>query len=328
MKFHGKKMNRNKSNIFLFLCVNILLVLIIIALLINFIPHKDDLDNQVHAATVSREATSTAGMTLDTSSEALQSANNQLDDMNTGNIVTIDGNSPDFYAISYRDWKRGNIVYWELEDQDTTVFIRADTEEIIYYEHTGWVTGSMSENQILTQAATIAGQFDDLPSDKNNPEADLIDDLLSSEGYDATSQTFSTTNYPYWQVIYSRIKDNIIAEDHIKLLVLPNGYCSLYSKTWNMSLASFSTTYGISQTQAENIAKQFVGGDVTVHQSYKKIVRPTYFWTQEDSEYGNPPSCAYVIWIEDADGNLWIIYIDGNSSLNLGGDYAANYYAE
>jgi hypothetical protein len=245
--------------------------------------------------------------------------------MSVGNIYTVDDEDPDFHAFCYRDYSMGSIIYWELEDEDTTVFIRADNEEIVYYEHTGWLPGSMSEPQILSQAQVIAIQFASLPPDKENPEAHWLDSVISIGDITQEGDDDATSLYSYWEVTYNRTKENIPAEDHIRVLLLPNGYCSLYCKEWNMDLDTFSTSYIISQSQAQSIALAFVGGSSTVEDIYKLILRPNNFWG-EDLEFGNNPCCAWVVYVHDEDDNLCVVHVDGNTGEVIGGDAIFNCY--
>jgi len=326
MTVKKKPRNTGQLNSFFLLgmVLNITIVLVISSIIIDIFPNENR-GIFVQASQESREIGSAAGLHVTDASSALTHANDQLVDMNVGSIHTLDENDPNYMVTCFRDYEIGDEVYWELEDSNTTVYVWADNGEIIFYEHTGWVTGSMTKNQILSQAATIANQFEDLPSDRTNPEANFYSDKIEIGLCNQVTQDEIVSYKSCWEIIYNRSKNNIITEDHIQLLLLPNGYLSQYSKVWFMQLDSFSTSYTVSQATAETTAEALFGGNSHAETSYKRIVRPNNIWFGTFN-YGSSPGCVWEVWIHDDDDNLCLVQVDGTLNTIVGGDIIENYY--
>ena len=248
--------------------------------------------------------------------------------MTEGGIYTID--DTDFYnAAFFRDYELGDIYYWELWDSDTSVLIDAKSCEIITYMQIGYHEGSLMQAEIETRAVIIANQFSFLPEDKAGP--DTI--------FEVGSITQATTNYEdfedieeisndWWYVTYDRTKDSIHAEDHIILILAPNGDLISYRKHWNMDLSSFGTSYSVSEGLAESNALDHAGSGSSIVSSEKKIVRPNHYWTMEYFQYGLDPVCVWEIFVKDVDNGLRTYHIHGNENTIIGGDICEEYYGD
>jgi hypothetical protein len=262
----------------------------------------------------------------DNAEDAVDAANDMLDDMLTGHIQTIDDEDDDnFTAMLIRDYTMGDVIYWSLGDSDTTVFLHAFDEEIIHYFNMEYFPGSMNQAQIESQAATIAGQFATLPTDRQGPSTTFEDDNIVITSTDIDDQSETVAEYDYWYVEYDRVKDNIQAEDRILVVLNPNGYLACYIKVWNMALGSLSTSYTVSQASAEATALNDAGPGSSVTDTQKMIVRPNDNWG-EDPTWGTNPMCVWQVDVRDADDNAILYHIDGNNNVIVGGDFTFGYY--
>ncbi|MDG6224983.1 MAG: hypothetical protein QCI82_05665 [Candidatus Thermoplasmatota archaeon] len=264
-----------------------------------------------------------SGLQLPTGNDALASANSQINNMTYGNILPINSQDEDYQAKFYHDYSFGDIQYWEIVDSTSTVYILADTAEIIYYSQNGMVQGSLTEQQILYQADLIVRQFATLPGDLDLvPYVDWRENVITSVGInDDTQQQTINSDLSFWIVCYNRTKNNIKSEDHIQVLLLPNGDCSLYRKICNMDLKSVNTNYAITKQQAENSACNFIGDNPTVINCYKKISRPNDFYGDEGIQYGTLPKSVWEVVVSNSDGTYIVDVDKDNMNLILGGDY-------
>ena len=268
------------------------------------------------------------GLSYGTASSALQEINSQLTNMQSGNISTIDGTDSDNYtARCFIDYEIGSVIYWEITDANVQAHLDANTGEIIEYVKFAYQSGSKTKSEIETLAASIATQFSALPQDRSNIYSELLD-TLSVNSTDVENGTMNNVGYPYWLARYNRTKDSIISEDCIYLIFDPNGYLCMYYKNWNMDLIIFNTAYTISEFLAETTATDYVGDGCTVRFTDKRIIRPNHVWTEEELSFGLDPVLAYVIGIEDEDGNLLEIHVHGRQANTIvGGDYSEQFYS-
>ena len=255
-------------------------------------------------------------------------ANEILDDMLIGNIQIIDTEDIDnFTARLIRDYSMGVILYWHLGDIYTTVFLEAYNGEIIHYSHVAWFTGDMIEAQIEDQAEDIATQFAPLPQDRIGPDSSFEIGAMVETTIDVETEEEVDLSHDWWYVDYTRVKNDISAEDCIMVVLHPNGYLACYIKVWFMDLETLSTGYSVSQAQAEATAFTATGPGSTVMTTRKMIVRPNHNWDLEP-QWGLDPMCVWEVQVKDVDNNLWVYHINGNTNEIVGGDYAYEYYEE
>lgn len=275
------------------------------------------------------EAEDYEDLTYSTVNEALTEANGQLTVMNTGDIYTINENDNEFTARLFMDYLRGGVLYWELGDSGTTIFIDAYSGEIYHYIHySEWSEGEIDQEDAEEQAEIISMQFADLPKDLTRPETDFKV-LYKSIGMDPVSLEFTgNVTKDYWCVIFYRVKDDIVADDHIRLYLDPTGNLHSYEKVWNMDLTDVCTTYTVTQESAESTALTCAGEGSISETTEKMIMRPDYFWTEGENGriFGEEPVCIWSVYVEDSDHNLRMYYIHGTSGNIVGGDFASFYY--
>ena len=265
----------------------------------------------------------------DTCEEAVSEANGQLSSMTEGNIYLINDSNVDFMGRLILDHNMGNILYWELSEEETIAYLDAYTGEILYYDHTGCTMGTLTQQEIETRAEIIAEQFAALPSDISQVNSELIESY-STVKYDAENNETLLTEYYYWYIDYNRMKDGIITEDHLRLLLNRNGDLQTYYRIWNMALNELDTTCAVTKTEAENTAHQAAGQNSTVHESSKMIVRPNCFWDDEIEgfTYGEAPMIVWVVYVEDWQKNQLIYHINGKINTIVGGNIITYYYEE
>jgi hypothetical protein len=219
----------------------------------------------------------------------------------------------------------GNIYYWDIMDSEIEVYIRADTGEIIFYDNLGYVDGSKTEQEINESADLIVKQFSELPTDSGSPENVYLDDLLGFIECDPVTGNETDTYYSYWQVIYSRYHSNVMTDDFIKILLLPNGDCSLYKKIWNMDLSGIEDKPHHTSREAQEKAIDYVlangGVDVTVNETELIIVRPTYEGYRDTVLYGKDPVLAWYVTLYDEQGNIWYVTVKDSDRSIIEVDY-------
>lgn len=319
-----KSLKKAKLNIVVVAAINVLLLYSLFSFLFY-----DGLDEgTVTAASemrVEADPNTTEGIIYTTPETALSQANNQLDDMTVGDIETID-NEDSFNAGFYRDYEMGDIYYWELYDSDTIVCLDAVSGEIVLYANNIHRTGSMSSSQIESQATTIANGFCALPGDRSGAVTTYLENVLTEYDEDPEDpEQNNTTVHNLWTVEFTRTKSGINAEDHIRLVLAPNGDLVTYRKYWNMDLQSLETYYSVTKPQAEITALNAAGAGSTVHSSEKMIVRPNYSWST-NIEFGNDPCAVWEVYVEDSDENLCIYHVHRTSNTIIGGDFVDGYY--
>ncbi|MHA2402231.1 MAG: hypothetical protein ACXADH_04505 [Candidatus Kariarchaeaceae archaeon] len=259
------------------------------------------------------------GLEITSLEDALAEANSQLQAMSLGDIRTINPSDIGYYGRFIRDYEMGDILYWELGDSTTDVYINARTSELIYYYSGIWADGTMSESQIEQRAIDIANQFSSFPDQYDGPTTTFFPTSVRRILNHTTDEIYDYSD-SQWMLEYDRIKDEIIAEDNIDIWVNPDGSLYYYYKEWNMDLDEFSTTYTVSQEDAESTALAMTGQGSSINSSRKTIVRPNSFWIGDEFTFGLNPSCIWEI-VVDHEGNTYIYQIDGNTNEIIGGDY-------
>lgn len=321
-----KQIEKSEGSSIFIVIIMILLLIFSLFLFLSTVPDNDQ--NMVKAYPIYREEKSPEeyqDLTYATIEDALEAANIQLADMTHGNIYTIDGEHDDFIGRLFLDYFMGGEIYWELSDPDTIIYIDGYGGKILYYDHTGWTTGTLTETQILDQAEFVAEQFEEIPDDAEEPEAKLRTPITAIAVNVETNGTL-TDEYDYWFVQYNRSKNGIIAEDNIRLMLNKNGDLHVYTKIWNMDLASLSTTYTVAAGEAEYTASQHAGGNSTVQESFEKIVRPNEFWSTGDFQYGTNPVSVWEVWVQDENNTLRIYHVHGTQNTIVGGGVVPCYY--
>lgn len=275
------------------------------------------------------------GLSYDDAEDAADDANDLLTEMGLGGIHTIDTTDSEFSGAIVWDHQIGNVHYWILYDEFIEIWLldnglvnNEPDIEIIFYYFYDYIEGTSTKQEIETNAPTIANQFATLPTPRVGPETEYITNMEEIEIDDDGDLTYR--NLSYWTVFYNRTYDDILCSDFIKLMFYPNGDLHLYMKVWFMDLSSFSTTYDVTQTEAEDTATDYPGTGSTDRDCNKKIVRPGYEWEvigHTTPEYGNNPMIVWEVYVEDADENLCIFYVDGvNDDAIVGGGYIPFYY--
>jgi hypothetical protein len=274
------------------------------------------------------------GLVLTTAQFALSVVNQKLGTMTYGDIHTINGTRLD--AALIKNYKMGSIVYWELTDELVTVDINGYSQEIIHYTINSDIqTGTLNQGQITTLANNIASQFCPLPADKGTVAvsfehfgmiftSDMTDNLTDPNVYNYSVDT-DCTNQTMWCAKWFRYKNSIESTDCIIEYIDGNGNLQNYYKDWNMNLGSLSTSYSVTQTSAENLAKSFIGiNNVSVLNTNKMICRPNKIFEGNGTyQYGNNPKCIWVVRIRDLlpamNLTTYTIHVDGVNGAIVGG---------
>ncbi len=329
----SKYKNQNDNNRFPIVAgvaINVMIIFSIVFILYEGNNGNDGLVSGSSDPWIKLDPEEYQNLTYSTSASALEETNDQLSEMLVGDIQEVDSEDEDYTAFLIQDFEIGNVIYWKLSDSFTSVYLDANTGEIIFYSTDNWIDGSLSQSNIESQAYQIASQFCTVPSppDRSVPLTSL-ETPLSGVGFES-EETSTQYDYPYWYVEYDRLKTNIHAQDMIRLIINPNGYLHCYYKIWNMDLNGFSTSYSVTQTSAEATAITHAGPGSTVQSVEKRIVRPNEFWTNENEiVFGEDPKCVWEICVKDAEDNLRIYHIDGNLAQTIsGGDFFYSYYEE
>jgi len=266
---------------------------------------------------------------------ALDEANEQLSEMELGNIYTIDDEDEYFYGRLIGSYEMGDVLNWDLGDDFTEVSLEAYTGEILYYHHYGYSEGDLTESQARVLAGFIVLQFDTIPNDSEEPIV-----------YEDTTFTWTETDsdtmmedidevWNYWVADFNRSKDSIQTDDKITVVMNPNGDLNEYYKDWNMDLNEFSTYYLVSIGEAEDAALDYLG-EGTVLAINKRIVRPNYHWEVPESPldidenatiaFGLDPKIVWSVFIKDDNDGACLIHVDGINEKIIGGTYIPHYY--
>ena len=335
-----KKNGDRRSDVILAVFINVVILSFLLFILRDIVNSGAGDHNNVSAAVNDRIEVGpqdVEGIVYGTLSQATTEANIRLGYMYIGNIQQIDTNDDSYYGFLYRDYEMGNCVYWEIGDAETYIYFEAITGEILLYDHTAWYPGTISEQQAIYVADDIAEQFCQLPYDRQYPTAEFVESIRFIERHEYGE---NESAHHYWVVVYNREKENIPAEDNIRLKICPNGYLGFYYKVWNMDLPSLSTSYTVSAGEAEDIAMDYLEEQLepngTVEDSFKMIVRPNYGWKvpesplDEDEDptvaFGLAAECVWEVWIRTDTFHLYIFHIDGNMPELIGGDCIDGYY--
>ena len=280
------------------------------------------------------------GISLSSSSSALTSANSQLNSMQYGNILTLNGNCEDFVGRLIYDYEIGNILYWELSDDDVIINIDAYSSEIIFYQRTGWTDGDLTEAQALALAPNIANQFCSIPSDADQPSISL-ETPIELAYIDPSTNNYITTDCDFWYIEYYRIREQIVCEDYIRVAINPNGYLHIYSKIWFMDFTNFNYNYTITLNNAVITAQAYLsetfGESGTYKSGMKRIIRPNYCWNvtegPEDEDgnktlgYGLEQMVVWEILIQTSDLDQFILQVHGRENRIVGGDITPLFYS-
>jgi hypothetical protein len=340
MKTKKKRNSENDRRVIVpAVIINILFLSSIVYLVSSF---YDGSDSEALAADVERievDPGEYPGIEYETVEEALIEANSQLGVMAYGDIQTIDSGDESFVGRLFRDYEIGDELYWELGDSQTEVYLEAYNGAIIFYDRLDWFEGSLSEGQIESEAYLIANQFETLPADREGPSTSYETTFSFIENIDNESDEVSDLDY--WTVRYDRVKEQITTEDHIRMMLCPNGYLGLYRKVWYMDWTGFSPTYTVSKENAELTAKtyhdtEYGDNNSVIMDTYKLIVRPNYFWhvpesplDEEDNPilaYGLPRQNVWVVLISDDNDDQFVFHVDGKNDKIVGGDFTFEYY--
>ena len=96
---------------------------------------------------------------FETNISALADANIQLGGMTHGNIQLINEADPNYIGTLILDHEIGDIIYWELSDDNTEVYMDAFTGEIISYYNSFYETGPLPQPGAEALAEIVANQF-------------------------------------------------------------------------------------------------------------------------------------------------------------------------
>ena len=335
IKKKKSNINSSASKTALVIISNIIIICLVIFLGNQLYYEGDNI--QVKAEELRREVASPVSYpevdpNLDTPSEALSEVNSQLNQMTYGGIQLIDGNDAENYTINfYIDYEMGGILYWEIGDTNIYSKLNAVTGEIIFYFHAGWTPGSLTQSEIAYLVPSIANQFHTLPQDSDGPYIDYQPDYFTLVGVDPETDDETTTIWDFWYIEYHRKKESVRCADNITLTLDSSGYLRCYMKIWNMDLSQFSVSTQYHEVDAELTALAYFSGSQLrgSHQTSKWIVRPNFFWevpeSPLDSEgnatmaYGLDPVVVWVVALDDSDGNICFVWVDGNSNKIVGG---------
>lgn len=259
---------------------------------------------------------------------AVAKANMQLTNMTFGSIQII--SVGDFTTAKFFvDNIMGGAIFWEISDGDITVRLDACNGEIITYSRVTRTNGTpQSQAQILNNANNYANQFKQLPTDRTSP---VIDAVVTSKRltYNSDDNETTVTENGYQIIRFNRTKSNVVVSDHIEMWIMPDGVMSFYYKNWYMNLENFNVVYTLTAQQAGTVATNYIGGNSTVMDCYKLILRPNDFW-EDEGDSGNytwsSPVCAWVVWVKNPADDLCIVHVNASTGAIVGGDYIEEYY--
>lgn len=304
---------------------------IVIALAVGAFSVLSDDDIEVEIGTVPTKNVNPmnyTGLMISTLSAAVSEANNVLDSMTAGNVSTLLTEIVSYEFIE--DYTMGGEVYWQLDDGTINVCIDAYDGEILAYTRRGYNEGSISAGAAMDIAEDIVNQFDSLPIDSAEATVEHTQ-MLTHALWDPYEETTTYVNQSTWVIRYNRTFDSILCADHITVILDEDGSLSSYYKDWNMDLEGLSTTYQVSQNDAIDYALDELCPDNGYYVGiYKRIVRPSGFWTAEfnEIEYDADPLAVWVVWIHDeAEENLLIVYVNAHQLDIVGGDKVGGYYS-
>lgn len=239
---------------------------------------------------------------------ALDEANRQLEDMELGNISTLDRDSHEFEAHLILDYEAGSVMYWRFDDGDVEVEFDAYSGEIIaYYNYgiPGYPPGNISEEEVLNLSEAIAEQFAPIPSDASEPSATRY--LRSSHTSVDPNGTINQSEEYAWTVWYQRLVDGIVANDIIDITLNEDGTLASYYKIWWMDLEDLDTEYTVTREEAIETALDAFGHDLMVGLCEKRVLRPNNEFGDQ-TYWGTPPMSVWTVRLLD-DG-LFVYGVD------------------
>jgi len=256
---------------------------------------------------------------------ALDETNRQLEEMELGNISTIDPDSNEFKARLILDYKAGSVMYWRFEDDEVEVDFDAYSGEIIHYLRLlPQIPGNLSSEEALGIAEGIAEQFAPIPDDVLDI-FELRDSYPVEEGYGDTTASSSDA----WYILFNRGYDEEIrTTDEIRLIIAMDGTLHKYDKHWWMDLKDLDTEFTVSQAEATMTAmvefgEGFVPGNIT-----ERVVRPNNFF-EGTTYYSTPPLDVWEVQMYTTDGRLAArVHIHPRQADTIVGGQEFPYYEE
>jgi hypothetical protein len=238
---------------------------------------------------------------------ALDETNRQLEEMELGNISTLDPDSSEFEARLILDYWAGSVMYWRFDDGDVEVEFDAYSGEIIrYFRYTDSYIGNMTEEEVVDMVDGILEQFAPIPSDAIGPFAERVERGAINYHYENGSD--EVVEYYSWFVDYYREVDGIATVDDIFVEIIEDGTLAWYEKVWWMDLEDLDTSYTVTREQAIATALDTFGKDLTVVSCEKKVVRPNNAFGDR-YYFGTPPLYVWDVLLEEGDEIEYIVHI-------------------
>jgi len=270
-----------------------------------------------------------SGLGYPNEAAALDNVNSQLTSMDEGSISIINDSMTGYCCTLRLLRTHGDVYIWRFITPQKSIWMDAETGEIIMYFNHTYSPGDKTQVQILNAANTIAAQFCALPTDR---ASEYIEQVTVDRKYiyNVSTNTWSWLNQTLWAVKYSREKNGINASDHIEIRLTTSGDLNFYYKDWYMNIWQVSTTFSISQGEAEEIA--CADSNASVHLAYRFILRPNGFWDSTDNSkmvWNSTPTAVWVILVQMNDihnNHAYIYYIDGTTGDIVGGDKNEDFF--
>jgi uncharacterized membrane protein YkoI len=203
-------------------------------------------------------------------------------------------------------------IRWEVLNNTVTIWIDAETGEIIHYSNYDFVEGSVTESEALNLSLQYINNFTEIPPDANlyniSKRSQMRNVILDING---TIKEIITDEV--FVIIFSRMKNSVPSDDGIEVWMSTSGQLVRYEKTWTLIMPG-STIPQISEEDAISIAKNTFNG--TVNQITLMIKRPNYYWTQGEYLYGfNEGILSFVVDLTNSSSrhaSVWVDAVDGD----------------
>jgi len=237
---------------------------------------------------------------ISTLDEAIGIANGKLPGIVGDAYVPFNHDDEYFWGELIWDHGMGNIYYWEMSQDDFSMAIDATTGDVVefsWYRDQG--TGALTREQVLGTAMRYVELFGGLPDDASPPSIEYVH-RGATYHYNETTDEVSFTEEFRWYVKFVRTKGGIPTDDHLTIVLDPNGGYDSYYKVWNMRLGSVSVGAKVSYEEALEIARSVAEG-ANITSTEHRIVRPNYAWRDAPWRFGTDPVSVWRVTFEYSD---------------------------
>lgn len=333
-----RKNNPSKKKVFTGLVVNVLLVSMLIFMMMGVSDHEYiTVSGSPEPYQILNPEEWENDLDINNNESAWYWANDQLDDMGLGNIISI---SEIYTATLILDHSLGNVIYWLLESNELEIKMDANTSEIIQYErYEGQAVADPTapEGTMFLQAVE---QFHVLPNDAGSPDV-YTSTLFGHNNVDYYSETVPSTDednqtstnvWCSWVCAWNRTEDSIVTDDKI-IVMFSQMTILFYYKAWFMDLNDIDTYYDITQTQAESAVSSHWSG-CSINETTKRIGMPNNFWEYQVSEnefltYGTTPISMWLVIADNStDQRIYYVLGIGQEPVIVGGDWIVGLYID